>query len=177
MLKHVIIFEGIDHTGKSTAIEKLCSSYPIGEYSVTHVEGVDDNTFGFYDEILKECEKFGIVHQIFDRAMIGELVYGPMYREKSRINFEEIKRIFDKYKNVSFTININYVDKENFDDYLNLLIKRDEMYVVDYLSFKKEKWAEQCLFKVVIFAIKAFKCKNVKIVERKFIPGGKYERV
>lgn len=176
MYKEIKIFEGIDHTGKTTKISNYLKYADVHNVDTVHIEGKDPNTFEYYDEMFNDFKENKISSFIMDRAMIGELVYGPLYRDGSRISLIEIKKLFEKYKDVQFIIYISYVDKENFDKYIELLMERDHL-INNPDELATEKWAEQCMFKNLICAIKAFNLKNVKIHEDEFIPGGKYEAI
>lgn len=184
-MKVVHIFEGIDHTGKSTAA-KLLADTAYSKYDKTteifHVDSKHPNDFKFYDEILDEFHNDNISDIfIFDRAMIGELVYGPLWRKKSRISLYNIHSLFKRYANMTFIINVNYVDYDNLDKYLTCLIERDKL--ENTMSPQKAKdmieqaWIEQCMFRNVIDAVKLMDLPNVIINEDKFIPGGKNETI
>lgn len=179
MHRKVIIFEGIDHTGKTTAINDFIKYKDVSEVDTVHVEGKDPNTFEYYDVLLDDFVNDNIEYFVMDRAMIGELVYGPIYRNEKRISLKEIKELFEKYKCISFEINIKYVSLDNFEKYIGLLKKRDNIKsdsLVD-CNLCKEKWVEQCMFKNIIESLKLLNIKNLKINESEFIPGGYNETV
>lgn len=182
-MKKITIFEGIDHTGKSTAVEML-KAFIYGTENehpkVIHVEGKDANDYDYYNEIIANFATSYDQNLIFDRAMIGELVYGPLYRKKSRINLHEIRSIFKKYENIVFEINIKYVKYEHLFEYASALLFRDfnKEFVLDLHNINDTagtKWIEQCMFKNLIDAIKLMDLPNVIINEGEFIPGGKDE--
>lgn len=181
-MKKITIFEGIDHTGKSTAVEML-KGFIYGTENelpkVIHVEGKDANDYDYYNGIIANFATAYDQNLIFDRAMIGELVYGPLYRKKSRINLYEIRSLFKKYENIVFEININYVKHEDLRKYSELLIERDGLMhglsPQGAIRIAEVRWIEQCMFKNLIDAIKLMDLPNVIINEGEFIPGGKNE--
>lgn len=183
--KIVYIYEGIDHTGKSTAavLQAEGAYRNTGETpEIFHTEGYHENTLEFYDKIIGNFKNYSKCNNfIFDRAMIGELVYGPLWRKESRISLYDIRSIFKRHSDIIFIININYVKHDNLGKYLTQLIIRDNlektMSPQKAMKIVETAWIEQCMFKSIISAIKMMDLPNVIINEGEFVPGGQIETI
>lgn len=97
----LIIFEGMDNTGKSTIINRLCNILEQQDYRVTVIHmnkppeniktNEDRNTFQ-HEEYLRLLDKLLSIktnydYIILDRSWISEYVYAPIYRYR---NVDEI---------------------------------------------------------------------------------------
>lgn len=168
------ILEGIDHTGKTTHIDELKQLYKDKLIEIIHVTGEHPNTYDWYSQIINYAKYNNIEYLIFDRGMIGELVYGPIYRNKSRLNMDQIIKLFNEC-NCHIDIIIRYVNKNDFNEYYDLLSKRDKHGIEDEFTKSKNKvrkYQEQCIFKHLINEIESYKLPNVNINSLKFIPKG-----
>ena len=84
----MIIIEGIDGVGKSTV-----SSYLKEEgYDIHHLLYHEKNEPGFINLFKKDQGNL-----VLDRGFITELVYGPVLRDRSRIDQDALKRLMDLY--------------------------------------------------------------------------------
>jgi hypothetical protein len=82
--KHVVL-EGADCTGKTTLAHHLFETYGFAY----HHEGVPPGTgslLNYYAELLTRD-----VPTVFDRLHLGELVYGPIMRGRSRLSEAELR--------------------------------------------------------------------------------------
>ena len=138
----MIIIEGIDGTGKSTV-----SSYlrDMG-YVIHHLQFSEKNEEGFINLLKQDNDHF-----VLDRAFMTEVVYGPVLRNGSRINNEQLNSLIDLYS--SKKVKIIYLKalkkdlllrrKDDKEDY-EMLIKHYEQLsnlydnVVDLVSKKIE---------------------------------------
>ena len=138
----MIIIEGIDGTGKSTV-----SSYlrDMG-YVIHHLQKKEKNEEGFINLLKQDNDHF-----VLDRAFMTEVVYGPVLRNGSRINNEQLNSLIDLYS--SKKVKIIYLKalkkdlllrrKDDKEDY-EMLIKHYEQLsnlydnVVDLVSKKIE---------------------------------------
>ena len=84
----MIIIEGIDGVGKSTASSALEED----GYIVHHLRYDEKNEEGFMK--LLASDKGNLV---LDRGFITEVVYGPVLRNYSRIDEEALKRLVEVY--------------------------------------------------------------------------------
>ncbi|MFE9424304.1 hypothetical protein ACFYNO_15200 [Kitasatospora sp. NPDC006697] len=78
-----LVLEGPDGVGKSTLAERLSKEY---DFTVVHSPQTPDHLdlTSRYRTILD-----GTGRIIFDRCFISELVYGPLYRGRSRITWSQ----------------------------------------------------------------------------------------
>lgn len=86
-----IVIEGVDGTGKSSLIEKLCADYGLDFIKMT---GPGWKEFESY------FQKAGVDNVIHDRSFISEFVYSTIYNRKSVIDkdaFEMLLLLYRKY--------------------------------------------------------------------------------
>ena len=157
----IIIFEGLDCTGKSTSIEKLNEQFlKEGKSTRTiHVSGKDSNTYEWYLSLYQKAVKDNIDILIFDRWAIGEFVYGLAYRDCTRISFKDIMNLLDVGKILG--IDISYqcimfkrVTHEMFDKYYDVLAKRDNEEIENREINILAKKLEQATFISLLTAIR-----------------------
>lgn len=157
MKTNVIIFEGIDHTGKSTRAKETIKQLIAKGHNpkLLHIDGDHPNTFEAFDRDVITAITEGHDVIVFDRWAIGELVYGNSYREKSRITLDEIKEFIELYEP---SIYVRYVKNKDFIEYAKMLELRDnEVYVDDEYFLKSVyeiKKAEQGHFKTIMDMLK-----------------------
>lgn len=86
----LIALEGCDGVGKSTLaqdiVDQIKRDHPDDEVHLIHAGPLKTDPYTAYLEPLKDYRPDSGVHYVLDRWHIGELVYGPLYREKSAIN-------------------------------------------------------------------------------------------
>ncbi len=89
MLRNIII-EGPEGSGKTTATKLLIEKFGYNYYhdGPPDLEQIDDNNIGLYYTLILESFK---EPWIWDRSIIGELVYGPVFRGKSRLTRERVQ--------------------------------------------------------------------------------------
>jgi len=103
----IIIFEGMDRTGKDTQI-KLLQKYLLDKpqviYHYQKIDGIDNNICKKYSKLLYK-DMFKIIntnknkrHIIFNRAHLGELVYGKIYR---KYNANYLHKLEAKIKDIN----------------------------------------------------------------------------
>lgn len=84
-----IIIEGCDGTGKTTLAKQLAEKY---ELDVIHVTNRDSNCFGFY------YFSIGKEDVVWDRNMIGEVIYPNIFERKGKIDAIDLKFLIDRAK-------------------------------------------------------------------------------
>jgi hypothetical protein len=97
IVNHVIL-EGADGSGKTELAKHLVSCHQYHYYHEgpppKHVENVADYYFGII---------IGRAHfrTVFDRMFIGETVYGPKFRNESKITADQLTRLFFEFKRIN----------------------------------------------------------------------------
>ncbi len=89
--KNKIIIEGIDGTGKTTLAKKLIKEFPNHEY--IH----ETNKTVYSDEYIK---KYYLSNKkiIFDRSIIGEVVWPKIFNRKAQLSALQLQTIFSRMK-------------------------------------------------------------------------------
>lgn len=86
----LIALEGCDGTGKSSLaqsiVDQIKKQFPDDEVHLLHSGPLDTDPYTAYLAPLKDYTPGSGVHYVLDRWHVGEMVYGPLYREKSQIN-------------------------------------------------------------------------------------------
>ena len=107
----IIILEGPSKCGKTTLADYICTKYGFGYIKCSQPKG---DPYEEYMGILKKIERRG-GHWVLDRFNLGELVWGPLYRQQSGLSDEKFRNIelkalafnpmliycFDTVKNIS----------------------------------------------------------------------------
>lgn len=135
-----IIVEGPDNSSKSTQIKKIKDYFSeVYAFHTLHYSNVKSKNPKMYSKVLYndlfDMFEFGYkncIHFICDRAHLGEMVYGPIYR---KYNGEFVLQIEEKYK-----------EKKFWDDvYLIMLIDTPENLISreDGLSFSVDPDTKQ----------------------------------
>jgi len=141
VIKSSIIVEGLDCTGKSTIIKHIQNEIPRLKYY--HFEFPQGNTdiekyafqWGQFDMMFKFIELTnGSTQFIFDRAHIGEYIWGPKYRKMFP---DYMPMIEDKYKNLPIVL--LHVHAHHSKIYQRFEQREDEktpgiMYIKEYLN-------------------------------------------
>lgn len=164
----IIIFEGLDCTGKSTSIAELYKKYSKEgkKVKIIHVTGKMSNTYEWYLSLYKKAIDDAVEVLIFDRWAIGEFVYGLAYRDKTRISFNEILNLLEINK--QFDVDISYqcimfkrVTHEMFDKYYDVLAKRDNEEIENREINILAKKLEQATFISLLTAIRDTSSVNI----------------
>lgn len=139
----VVIYEGVDGTGKSTEIDNLVKSIKEDKksYRLIHVTGEDPNTLEWYHAQLNRALDDELDYLIYDRWAIGEFVYGNSYRDGSRISIDDLSYLIDNIKLFSGNnpvIIMSRVKSNIFEYYFKLLCQRDNITFKDTLLYKSE---------------------------------------
>lgn len=103
-----IICEGPDNVGKSTLIQNLknyYNNYTLHTLHYSNVKSQDPITYSkkLYFEMFNmmvDITKFDNTGIICDRSHIGEMVYGPIYRNYSGEHVLTIEKKFKRFKDV-----------------------------------------------------------------------------
>lgn len=90
-----IVLEGPDGVGKSTIAKELAKMF---NCDIVHCTGDDPKDYTFYRVTLKKT------NVIWDRHLIGELVYPQIFDRKPKINKGEAEVILDTNKDVHYFI-------------------------------------------------------------------------
>lgn len=90
----IILIEGIDGAGKTTLAKRL--ERQTGWYYMGRSHKTDGKTdlYEFYKSLIKNHKSL-----ILDRCWYSEMVYGPIFREHSKIDFYqmyELERLLEK---------------------------------------------------------------------------------
>ena len=142
MNENIIIFEGIDGSGKSTLIDQFIRENP--EYKVFHCTRNTKNTFkffrNFYSKIIVEND-----HYVFDRSHIGQFIY--QNSDERRINnWMSLRDLCDLEEFINShreNFSINWVQCDLNTCYYNCLQDSDDMtYSYDYVEslFKRYEY-------------------------------------
>jgi deoxyadenosine/deoxycytidine kinase len=79
----IIIVEGGDGVGKTTFVEQLHEDVPLAE--VRHKSQPKQGVFFEYED-LDDYPQYPGQDVFYDRQFVGELIYGPLYRETSLLD-------------------------------------------------------------------------------------------
>lgn len=83
----IIILEACDGQGKTTLAKQLCIDF---KAKFIHTSAPKTkNAYSEYIEMLKNIDISK--NYVFDRAFHGELVYGPVFRNKSTVSLKQLK--------------------------------------------------------------------------------------
>ncbi len=88
----MIIVEGIDGTGKTTLVKKL----ELNGFYKFHFD-YDKKTQDLYEKYLNILSLENIEKYVFDRSFISEVVYGPVFRGRSRLSDGQLISLAKKY--------------------------------------------------------------------------------
>jgi broad-specificity NMP kinase len=111
-----IIIEGADGTGKTTLIKKIIQKFNIKSY--IHINRHDPNTYNFYYETVKKNDV------IFDRHLIGEMIYPKVFNRKANLNKQTFEMLLKHIEDEKCIIIILYTNNENLIS--RLKFKTDE---------------------------------------------------
>lgn len=114
----IIILEGCDKTGKTTLAKEICSRLGYEYIKISNPE------YDAYQEYITHLNNTN-GPTLFDRFHLGELVYGPIFRNKNDLagykfsNIEKVlkgkgTKIIYTYNNVDWIKNKFIEDKETF---------------------------------------------------------------
>lgn len=158
----LLIFDGMDNTGKSTTIKQFTELLDAVGYTYLIIKadnpikpGTDINgprkktietlTTAYYDrfvnKILENAFRYSII--ILDRSWISEYVYGQIYRDRSEMNcIKQIYQIEDKIRKVfhdqtylilNITTNSNAL--KYWEDGKSLSKNSENMFINEYNMF------------------------------------------
>lgn len=103
-----MLLEGCDGVGKSTLaqdiVHQIKRDHPDDEVHLLHAGPLKTDPYTAYLEPLKDYQPDTGVHYVLDRWHIGELIYGPLYREKSAIDFNTLAFIEFTLNNIGATL-------------------------------------------------------------------------
>lgn len=94
----MLIVEGIDGVGKTTLVEHL-KSYGMKKYHFDY-DSKNMDLFTKYMRVLLENDD----KLVLDRSFISEMVYGPVIRNKCKLNIEDYTKLLVAYKNAGAKI-------------------------------------------------------------------------
>ena len=80
----IVVLEGPDFAGKSTAISALVNRFDALVWANGQPDPVVNLNLDYLDQVVRAREAKRMV--VFDRLHIGELIYGPLYRQGSTLN-------------------------------------------------------------------------------------------
>lgn len=81
-----IILEGCEGTGKTTLAQKLINKYNL---DYVHITNKDPNDYMFYKQTLRKEDV------IYDRHLIGEMIYPKVFNRKGNLNYKKLEKLFD----------------------------------------------------------------------------------
>lgn len=79
MIKAHVVFEGVDRCGKSSLVEKYCVEERPKQYFKMRVPKTFMESCEFYEDHIERL-RHSEEPSVWDRGMLSELVYGPLYR-------------------------------------------------------------------------------------------------
>ena len=94
-MKKVVIVEGADNIGKTTLCKFLASAFPTFNPTIVHCgppPGDGQSALKFQQQYLRQsmmAMKAEEGFEIWDRSIVGECVYGPMYRKYDHQSYED----------------------------------------------------------------------------------------
>ena len=86
-----VVLEGCDGVGKTTLAKLISDKYNI---DICHCTQNDPTDFDFYFNTLRKN------NIVWDRHVIGELVYPKIFNRESKLRFDEAKNIVDFGKSI-----------------------------------------------------------------------------
>ena len=106
----IIIIEGVDGTGKSTIVNELVNK----GFETTH-NPYDYKTINVFDKYYRSINDIKpYVNIVFDRSFFSEIVYGRVYRNRSRITQEEFRLLLSLLE-LKKSVLIVYLEASNED--------------------------------------------------------------
>lgn len=79
MINAHVVFEGVDRCGKSSLVDKYCVIEKPRHYFKMRVPTTLQESVEFYDDHLHRLQT-STEPTVWDRGLLSELVYGPLYR-------------------------------------------------------------------------------------------------
>ena len=123
-MSHIIIFEGVDHAGKTTIAQEFCKRNPEYDYfkvkqEQIHIEKIDPDVLkqshllqlNFFYELARQVD-FNVV---MDRFYPSEYVYGSLFRN---IDEEKIMEFDKLFASINTSIIIVEKDDDKLEDRL-----------------------------------------------------------
>jgi thymidylate kinase len=156
----IVIFEGMDNTGKSTQtrllseyfLRKGCTPINLHFHSLPTLDEIESADFYIRNaQFISENDYDNVIY-IFDRFHLGECVYGPLYRNTK--GSSALLDIVDRM--LSTTNTYLFLFKRNIDD----IIKND-----DGLSISNDYDKRKAELELFEKAYESSKIKNKFIVE------------
>lgn len=137
--KRIICIEGPDNIGKTTLANKIAEEYQLSRFHLgaPKKKGAEalNEQIATLDEVLSRCKESE--HEIWDRSVIGEAVYGPLFRAYDHNEYWH--RLLDLKKHEKKILFIvMYADTQTYRNW-KILPKSDE----------KEAYQKQDMAKVV----------------------------
>lgn len=110
-LNPIVVLEGPDFAGKSTAISTLVDRFDALVWANGQpTPGIDVN-LDYLDQVVRASEAKQMV--VFDRLHIGELIYGPLYRQGSTLSPQGLTAIESALHNAgALKLHVDLHDEE-----------------------------------------------------------------
>lgn len=143
-----IILEGCEGTGKTTLANKFIEKYNL---DYVHITNKDPNDYIFYKQTMRKEDV------IFDRHLLGEMIYPKVYNRKGNLNFKKLDKLM-KFANENdvfifvLTTDINEIQRR---------VKERNKYKPDFIVNKLPIINKQ----FCDLAIRYVKYKNVILVD------------
>ena len=146
----LIIFEGLDNTGKTTLIDRFIrilkqlqytykvikadnplKGYNIDELTLEQIQVITDNYYkDFINNIAEASMRFNYI--ILDRSWISEYVYGEIYRKQDPLHIIENNIIYERK-----------LLKLYGEDYIHLYILiASAKFVIDLTLIQQKQWMD-----------------------------------
>lgn len=130
-----IVIEGVDNSGKTTLANQLVKDFGY-RYRHSGVPSEGENLFNTYFNVLK----YGLTDKIVaDRLHVGEMVYGPEIRGRSRIStaeFRILNRVLNAGGGMIVLCDVDDVTRDQ-DDHREHYVKDKSLYPKLRRAFKK----------------------------------------
>lgn len=86
---HTVVLEGGDGVGKSTLAELLVTQHAFTRVHSPRTPDHQDLTTRYRDLLARPGQL------VLDRSFVSELVYGPLYRDRSRLTWDQARELAD----------------------------------------------------------------------------------
>lgn len=85
MIPAHIIFEGVDRCGKSSLVDKFCVVHRPAYFKMRVPTNYEESTRYYYDHVERLMNS--MEPSVWDRGLLSELVYGPLYRPQECLSW------------------------------------------------------------------------------------------
>jgi len=171
----IIILEGSDKTGKSTLAKYIRAKYDFDYIKCSRPKG---DPYIEYMEILQKIATTG-GNWVIDRFLIGESVYGPIYRGESKLDDVKIRNIELKALSLNPLLIYCYDDVKNIKKRFKELKEdfaktKDIEKILELYEEQVEKSILPCTFHHMMTPLDLIKTKRIDFIIEKLMDRGVY---